>query len=156
MTQSNNPKTSHYLGIDYGKARIGLAIADSETKIAFALKTLENNKDFLGKLVQIIQENNIIKVIIGIPAYTNHEETEYDSDPVKFTEKKGFFSVNHGARKFGKLLKKELKIEIEYQNEMFTTKMAHQNLIDKGARNIKSQDDREAARIILQSWLDKH
>lgn len=137
MVESNDPKTSHYLGIDYGNAKIGLAIADSETRIAFALKTLENNKDFLGELVKIIQENKISKLIVGIPEYKNIVSTEYEGE------------------KLGKLIKKLIDIEVEYQNEMFTTRMAQDNLIEKGAKNIKSQDDQEAARIILQSWLDR-
>jgi putative holliday junction resolvase len=137
MVEPKEAKISHYLGIDFGRAKIGLAVADSETRIAFVLKTLENNKDFLRKLVKIIHENEINKVIIGIPAHINRKEVEYDGE------------------RLGKLLEKESSVEVEYQNEMFTTKMAHQNLINKGARNIKTQDDQEAARIILQSWLDK-
>jgi putative holliday junction resolvase len=137
MAEPKETKTSHYLGIDFGRAKIGLAIADSETRIAFILTTLNNNKDFLSELVKIIHENEINKVIIGIPAHMNEKKVEYDGE------------------RLGELLKKELEIEVEYQNEMFTTKMAHQNLINKGARHIKSQDDQEAARIILQSWLDK-
>jgi putative holliday junction resolvase len=136
MTQSNNPQIKHYLGIDYGKAKIGLAIADNETKIAFALKTLDNNKDFLSKLVKIIQENNVGKVIIGVPSYVNKEEVEYESEQL------------------GKLIKNLIDIEIEYQSEMFTTKIAQDNLIAKGVKGIKKFDDQEAARIILQSWLD--
>jgi len=179
MTQPNEAKTSHpsplqnsdkviqnagsedskdgckgqgkYLGIDYGKAKIGLAIADGETRIAFVLATLENNKDFLPSLKEIVQKNNIDKIVIGMPAYNNRENVGYDSDSVKSS----VYTDDNGARAFGKLLEKELDIEIEYQDEMFTTKMAHQNLVDKGAKNIKSQDDQEAARIILQSWLDK-
>ena len=137
MHSQDEAKISHILGIDFGKSKIGLAVANSETRIAFVLKTLDNNKDFLNELVKIIQENKISKIIIGIPAYINKENIEY------------------GGESLGKLIKKLIDVEIEYQNEMFTTKMAHQNLIDKGAKNIKSQDDQEAARIILQSWLDK-
>jgi putative holliday junction resolvase len=137
MTQQNEAKTSHYLGMDYGKAKIGLAIADSETKIAFALKTLENNKDFLSELIKIIQEREITKIIIGIPAYINEENAEYEGKHLR------------------KLIKSMIDIEVEYQNEMFTTKMAQDNLIEKGVKNIKDQDDQEAAKIILQSWLDK-
>lgn len=137
MMQSSEAKTSHILGIDYGKVRIGLAIADSETRIAFVLKTLENNKDFLPSLKTIVRDNSINKIVIGVPTYDNRENIEYDSE------------------QFGKMLGKELGIEVEYQNEMFTTKMAHQNLVDKGAKKIKSQDDQEAAKIILQSWLDR-
>jgi putative holliday junction resolvase len=137
MTQPNEAKTSHILGIDYGKARIGLAIADSETRIAFVLATLDNNKNFLSELVKVIQEKKIDKLIIGVPSYVNKDSVEYEGEEL------------------GKRIQKIMDIEIEYQNEMFTTKMAHQNLVDKGAKKIKSQDDQEAAKIILQSWLDR-
>jgi RNase H-fold protein (predicted Holliday junction resolvase) len=46
-------------------------------------------------------------------------------------------------------------MKIEYQEEMFTTKQAQRNLIEKGVKGIKKFDDQEAARIILQGWLDK-
>ncbi|HRZ95086.1 MAG TPA: Holliday junction resolvase RuvX [Candidatus Moranbacteria bacterium] len=137
MTESNDPKTSHYLGIDFGRSKVGLAMADSETKIAFAYTTIDNDKDFLQKLVKIIQENSINKIIIGFPAYINKENVEYEGEHL------------------GKLIKKLVDIDIEYQNEMFTTKMAQDNLIERGVKHVKNQDDQEAARIILQSWLDK-
>jgi RNase H-fold protein (predicted Holliday junction resolvase) len=38
---------------------------------------------------------------------------------------------------------------------MFTTKMAQENIKKRGEKNISKMDDQEAARIILQSWLDK-
>lgn len=136
MGSQKEPKTSQYLGIDFGRSKVGLAMADSETKIAFAHTTIDNDKDFLQKLTEIIQENNINKIIIGIPAYINKKSIEYEGE------------------KLGKMIKEIVDIEIEYQNEMFTTKMAQQSLIEKGAKHIKSQDDQEAARIILQSWLD--
>jgi len=37
---------------------------------------------------------------------------------------------------------------------MFSTKMAHFNLKKQGKKEIKKYDDKEAARIILQEWLD--
>jgi len=138
MTHQNSPKTKHYLAIDYGKAKVGLAMADSETKIAFAYKTLDNDKDLFQKLAEIVEEENIKSVIIGIPSYINKKEVEYDGETL------------------GKKLKELLPfVKIEYQNEMFTTKIAQANLIERGVKGIKKYDDAEAARIILQSWLDK-
>lgn len=127
----------HILGIDYGASDIGLALADEETKIAFAYKTLKNDKNFLQNLAQIIEKENVKTVVIGIPSYINKESVEYD------------------AERLGKFIEENLKIEVEYENEMFTTKMAQAKLIEKGVKGIKRYDDQEAARIILQEWLDK-
>ncbi len=133
-----NPEISHYLGIDYGKADVGLALADIETKIAFAYKTIKNDKDFLQNLAEIVEKENARTVIIGIPSYINEENVEYDSE------------------RLGKWIEDNLKVEVKYQNEMFTTKMAQARLIEKGVKGIKRFDDQEAARIILQEWLDRN
>jgi len=124
------------LGIDYGKSKVGLAIADSETQIAFTYATLDNDKNFLQKLMEIIERENISKVIIGVASHINRK------------------SVVYPGERLGEFLKNKLKIEVEYRDEMFTTKMACRNLIEKGVKGIKKYDDQEAARIILQSWLD--
>lgn len=126
-----------FLGIDYGKSKVGLAMADSETRMAFAYGTLENNKNLLQKLAEIIEKENISKVIIGVASYINKE------------------SVIYPGEKLGNFLKDKLRIEVEYQEEMFTTRQAQRNLIEKGVKGIKKYDDQEAARIILQSWLDR-
>jgi putative holliday junction resolvase len=129
---------SHYLGIDYGAADVGLALADVETKMAFAYKTLKNDKNFLQNLAEIIERENVKTVVIGIPSYINRKKIEYDGE------------------KLGKLLEEKLKVEVEYQNEMFTTKLAQHYLIERGVKGIKKLDDQEAARIILQEWLDRN
>lgn len=127
----------NYLGVDWGKADIGLALADGETRIAFAYKTLNNDKDFLQNLAEIIAKENIKEAVIGIPSYINREEIEYDGETL------------------GKIMEANLGVRVRYQNEMFTTKMAQANLLEKGVKKIKRYDDQEAARIILQEWLDK-
>lgn len=137
MKTKKEHETFNYLGIDWGKADIGLALADGETRIAFAYKTLNNDKDFLQKLAEIIAKENVKKVIIGIPSHINREEIEYDGETL------------------GKIMEANLGVSVYYQNEMFTTKMAQANLIEKGVKKIKRYDDQEAARIILQEWLDK-
>lgn len=137
MTKIKNNYITRYLGIDYGKSKIGLALADSETRIAFAYKTLDNNKDFFQKLGKIIDQENVTEIIIGIPAYVSQSE------------------IKSEARKLGEKIKEIFKIGVEYQNEMFTTKMARGNLKEKGLKKIKRYDDQEAAKIILQDWLDR-
>lgn len=133
-----NQEIGHFLGIDYGKTNVGLALADEETKIAFIYKALKNDKNFLQDLAEIIERENVKTVVIGVPSYVNREQIEYDSE------------------KLGKFIEENLKVEVEYQNEMFTTKMAQAKLIEKGVKGIKRYDDQEAARIILQEWMDNN
>ena len=58
-------RISRYLGIDYGKSKVGLSLAENETKISFAYGTLENNKDFFSCLMEIIKKEKIDKVIVN-------------------------------------------------------------------------------------------
>jgi putative Holliday junction resolvase len=135
-----NLNISHYLGIDYGKSNVGLALADSETRMAFAHKTLKNDKNFINNLSEIIEKENVNKIVIGIPEYRGN-------------------AVNHvsiEAKKLGEFFKNTLKIEVFYQNEMFTTKMAQSNLIEKGMKGVNKFDDQESAKIILQEWMDNN
>jgi len=142
---SKNSEISHFLGIDYGKADVGLALADEETKMAFVYKKIKNDKNFLQNLAEIIERENVKTVIIGIPQYN----IKYDGDPVKSPS-------DNGAGKLGKIIEEKLKVEVAYQNEMFTTKIAQAKLIEKGVRGVKRFDDQEAARIILQEWIDNN
>jgi len=126
------------LAIDYGQSKIGLAIANSENRVAFAYDTLKNDNNFWQNLSEIILKESIELIIVGISQHTEFKKIELR------------------AREFGQIIKKKFpEIEVEYQNEMFTTKMAEANLIEKGVKKIKNADDQESARIILQSWLDK-
>jgi len=138
MQNKKDHSAIYFLGIDYGESKVGLAMGDSETKMAFSYETLENDNNFLQKLAGIIEKENISKVIIGVPSHINRKQVFYPGE------------------KLGEFIEKKLEIDVEYENEMFTTKMAEQGLIEKGAKGIKKHDDEEAARIILQSWLDKN
>ena len=135
-----NTEIGHFLGIDYGKADVGLALADEETKIAFIYKTLKNDKNFPRNLAEIIERENVKTVVIGIPGYIyTNVETHCDASLRQLAENL-----------------KNLGVTIKYQNEMFTTKIAQAKLIEKGVKGIKRYDDQEAARIILQEYLDNN
>jgi putative Holliday junction resolvase len=139
---SKTANTSHYLGVDFGKAKIGLAVADSETKMAFGYGILKNDKKLIDNLKNIIEKKGIGKIIVGISSGpTARPQRDADGPRVE-------------TQDFASLLAK-LNIPVEFQNEMFSTLEAERNLIEKGAKKIKRFDDQEAARIILQSWLDK-
>jgi putative holliday junction resolvase len=133
---SKTSKTSHILGIDFGKAKIGLAMADTETKIAFVHTTIKNDKSLLTNLEKIIEKEGVEKVVIGFPNYMIETSEEADQ------------------KSLGKLLEINAGVQVEYFDEMFTTKMAQDNLKEKGLKNVGQQDDAEAAKIILQEWLD--
>ncbi len=125
-----------YLGIDWGEKKIGVAIADSETRMAFSVTTLPHDARLLEALAGIIAERNVREIVIGIPSHINRERVEY------------------GGERLGNILAERFRIPVHYENEMFTTKMARAGLIERGIRGrLDDMDDREAARIILESFL---
>ena len=138
IVHQNSSEISQIMGVDFGRSKVGLALADSETKMAFAYEMIENNKELLQKLAEIVAKENIKKAVIGIPSYKNGETIEGE------------------ARKLGEFLQNNLNVEVFYQNEMFTSKMAQTNLREGGFKNISKADDQESARIILQEWLDNN
>ncbi|MFA6382878.1 MAG: Holliday junction resolvase RuvX [Parcubacteria group bacterium] len=136
MQYKKSSKISHILGIDFGKSKIGLAMADTETKIAFVYGAIKNDKKMLSNLEKIIEKESVEKVIIGLPGYMIETSEEADQ------------------KSLGKLLEINTGVRVEYFEEMFTTKMAQANLKEKGAKNISKSDDAESAKIILQEWMD--
>ncbi len=135
-------QTGKSLGIDFGRSKIGLAWAENETKIAFVLDVWKNDENFWSKLKNFCQQEVIGRIIVGWPFGQNNpnQKVEDISRLEKFLEK----------------VEQETGILVERENEMFTTRMAQNNLRERGDKKISQKDDGESARIILQSWLDRH
>lgn len=128
--------TKYFLAIDYGEKKCGLAIADEETKIATAYKIIET-QELLREIERINQKSPIEKIIIGI----------FEAGKV-FENKKRIGRISEQ-------IKNKTELKIEFQDEIFSTKLAQENLKQLNNSTKIGQDDAEAARIILQSWLDK-
>ena len=62
------------LGIDYGQARVGIAICDIDGLVATPLITLKNDKTLFAKLDELINEHNIVGVYLGKPKHLSGVE----------------------------------------------------------------------------------
>ncbi len=120
------------LGIDYGEKRVGLAISDESQTLARELDILPP-KEFFSKIRQIIEENQITQIVIGLPLNMSGEETKKTLEVKTFKEK----------------LEKLTDVKINTIDERLSSVMA-QNL-PGGKKNVDSL----AAQIILQNYLDK-
>lgn len=125
------------LGIDYGRKKIGLAIGDTESKLAEPLGIIRYKilEEVLKKLEQVVRTEQAEQVIIGISEGKMADET----------------------KEFGKLLKEKFKILVVYQDETLTTLEAQNLSIKAGIRRKKRKEleDAYAATILLQDYLDK-
>lgn len=124
------------LGIDYGEKRVGLALADYETKIATPYKVLENKSDdfIIGELKKICKEERIGEIVVGLP--------------ISLKGKAG--SQAKKVLQFLKLLKRKLRLPVKTEDERLTSAM-----VNKLAKKQKVERDAVAAMLILQSYLER-
>ena len=129
------------LGIDYGDARIGIAVSDPLKIISKPLRTLKNNDNFLAELQNIIKEKNVDAIVVGYPIGMKGQVT-------KQTEK---------VDSFIELLAENINIKISKVDERLSSVSASNSLILQGIKtghNKELIDDTSAA-IILQEFLDR-
>jgi len=122
----------YYLGIDWGKSKCGIAIADKENMIASSYRQVAEN-DVRQEIFDFAQKEKVKKIIVGV-----HLDLMKND-------------------KFNKFLDqiKQIGVTVELENEDFSTQVAQANLKDVKEKGISKEDDIEAARVILQGWLDK-
>lgn len=123
----------NYLGIDWGEKRIGLALADGETKIATPFKTVES----IQEIEKIAKKEDIDLVVVGKPVGIANCE---------------FGITNEKYNKFIKNLKDKISVPVEFEDERLSSKAADALV---GTKKTKAGRDEIAAMIILQSYLDK-
>ena len=134
-----------YMGLDLGSKTLGIALSDDTLTIATSYKTLYfENEDYdtlIEPLKEIINNNNIKKIILGYPKNMNNTI----GTRAKITEE------------FKQKIEKNLNIETILQDERLTSVISNNILIEANMsrKKRKKKVDSIAASIILQSYLDK-
>ena len=130
------------LAIDYGEAKIGLAITDETGRIALPYQVIEN-KGFvfvLSYLKDVCEEEMIEEIIVGRPIGLEGQETQQTKKTDEFIDK----------------LKNNLEVSIETEDERLTSKAA-QTLLGSSRRYGPGEGDHAvAAMIILRDWLERN
>ncbi len=133
------------LGIDYGQARVGIAITDELKITAQGLKTINHNgndKILLAKLDEIIKEYDIDTIVIGMPLHMNGDKSKRAEITEKFVHK---------------LKCKYNKMKIVTQDERLTTVQAHRTMndLDINKKRKKELVDTISAVYILETYINK-
>ena len=55
----------HYMGIDYGEKKLGIAVSDENAKMAFPKTIIKNDAELIMMIGKICKEENIGTIIIG-------------------------------------------------------------------------------------------
>ena len=132
-----------YLAIDYGNKYTGIAICDAFETIASPVTVFKNPKTFAKKIADLVEEENIEAIIMGLPL--NMDDSE--GPQVKI------------VRKFTEQLKTHVQIPIHFHDERLSTFAAEEKLApaEFTTKKRKKHLDAIAAAEILQSFLDhKH
>lgn len=130
------------MALDYGDARIGIALSDLTQTIAGGYENYKrvNLEADLNHIKDIIVANNVKKLVIGLPLNMNGQ----DSDQSIIT------------REFAKVLENKVNIKPEFFDERLTSKLAEKVLISANVSRKKRKElvDKMSATVILQNYLD--
>jgi putative holliday junction resolvase len=128
------------LGIDLGRARIGVAVSDELGMLAHPVETIPATTDAARRIAEIVREKDAERVVVGLPRHMNG-------------------SVGTGATEalaFAKKLEAMLPCKVVTWDERLTTTAANRALRASGRKTRDSRGvvDQVAAQMILQGYLD--
>ncbi|EKD76588.1 MAG: hypothetical protein ACD_43C00052G0006 [uncultured bacterium] len=128
-----------YLGLDYGKTRVGLALGDDTNKLAVGKGILEgyNQNKLITKIKAIVNLEHIDRIVIGLPLNLGGEPTLMTEEVERFVEK----------------LRNHIEAPVQTFDERLTSRMAEGLLVQLPPDQRKI--DQVAAQIILQNYLDQ-
>lgn len=139
------------LGIDYGSKRVGLALGDTESRIAspWGVITESDRLALLARIHDIIARDLVEAIVVGMPKPL--KDSKHQNMQVK--EVKAFIEDLKG-----------MGLTVHDVNEAMSSKLAARQMEDahpiergrqRGAGALEKRDDLAAVNI-LQTWLDKH
>ena len=130
------------VALDYGSKRVGVAISDSENKIAFALKTV-STRLILKYIIELISIERASTIVVGFPVNLDGSLNDISNEINIF---------------INKLNQKIPDIIIEKYDERFTSIIAKKTILNSGIGKLKRRNkslvDKVSATIILQGYLD--
>ncbi len=119
------------LGVDYGRKRVGMAISDSQRKIALPHGVVKREK-FMEELEKLIKEKQVDTVVFGLPMSLSGKELEMAKE----------------IREVARRIKDRFGVKVILKDERFTSKLVEEKF------GKDEPIDHYSAGIILQEYLD--
>jgi putative holliday junction resolvase len=159
VTPPPNSASAKILAIDYGRKKIGLALADSQARIAEPHDTLErvNRNEDMRRLREFARDHHVKQIVVGLPLRLDGTPGEMADEATRFAER----------------LRKQLNVPVELVDERLTSWEAERILEEELGRRIthtethlgrqksprasdgKYSADAVAAMVILREYLAK-
>jgi putative Holliday junction resolvase len=145
------------LALDYGRARMGLAIADAETRMAQPLSTMEriNRNEDMRRLRELVRELGVKQIVLGLPLRLDGSRGEMAEEVERFAQR----------------LRKQIGVPVEMVDERLTSWEAERLLEEVQGRFIHDEKqvgskktkkaptkmtvDAVAAAVILKEYLER-
>jgi putative pre-16S rRNA nuclease len=131
------------LAFDFGTRWIGVAVGDTETRLANPLGMFEaeNPSRRMAEVESLLREWRPERLLVGLPL--SMDGAEHD--------------ITRQARRFARQLEARFRIPVELADERLSSAAAESALRDAGraGRKRKHEAHALAAKIILQSYLDE-
>jgi len=135
-----------YLGIDFGKSKIGLALSDEGGSIAFPHSVISNDEHTISSIVTLVADEKVGGIVLGDTRTESGEANEVTDMLEVFKDK----------------IEKSAGIKVELVQEHGTTAAAHADFREGVARNVANPTrtakdnnlDARAAALILQRFID--
>ena len=120
VDSTNQAKRATILALDYGRARIGVAIADADTRMAKPLSTLEriNRNEDMRRLRELAREQGVTQIIVGLPLRLDGSHGEMAEEASRFAER----------------VRKQIGLPVEMVDERLTSWEAQRILEEQGGR----------------------
>ncbi|GAA2070088.1 Holliday junction resolvase RuvX [Microbacterium hatanonis] len=128
------------LGVDVGRARVGVARSDPDALLAVPVETVARVGTPIARIVEIATEYDALEILVGLPVSLSGGETASTAD----------------ARAFADELAAASDLPIRLVDERLSTVTAHDALRRSGRSQRKSRSivDQVAAVVLLQQALD--
>lgn len=123
-----------YLGIDYGRSKIGLAMSDGRLAEPYQVIRYKDYDKMIDHIGRIVEKQKVEKIIIGMSENEMGEE----------------------IKKFASILGSNISVSVEFSDETLSSHDAIEMSIAShmGRKKRKEMEDAFAASIMLQNYID--
>ena len=134
-----NFRLGRRIGVDFGVARIGVAVSSVDGIICSPLATLQNNEEALSSLLELISEQEPIETYVGLPLNLQGEHTQSTVLAIEFAKQLFQSGVSN----------------LRLVDERMSTRAAQSQIqaSGKNSRQSKGVIDAAAATLIVESAL---
>ena len=139
LPKCSSPKI---LALDYGRRKIGAALADCEARIAEPYTTLEriNRNEDMRRLREFARDHHVKQIVVGLPL-------RLDGTPGEMAEE---------ATRFAERLRKQLALPVELVDERLTSWEAERVLEEELGRRITHTETRDGRKKSTRSSDSKY